>query len=126
MDAVYNHAECDLHSTVTHRFWLEFLMLECAQAAAGFFVRKILSYAPLVLDLQSPDPSRRSIALGALTEHPQEFLEPVILKLSQDPATMSAVIVGLKKLERIRPNEDWPNSATPNTTNPCGSPPQSL
>jgi hypothetical protein len=55
-------------------------------------------YAPLVADIQSPDARRRSTAVNALTEHPPEFLEPVILQLSQNPATMSASIEGLKKL----------------------------
>jgi HEAT repeat protein len=34
----------------------------------------------------------------ALTEHPRDFLEPVILELSQNPETTSASIEGLKKL----------------------------
>lgn len=55
-------------------------------------------YTPLVADLKSPDPRQRWLALMAITEHPQDFLEPVILKLSQDPQTMSASVTGLKKL----------------------------
>lgn len=56
------------------------------------------NYARVVADLQSPDARRRSMALIALTEHPQDFLEPVILKLSRNAGTMSASIEGLKKL----------------------------
>jgi len=55
-------------------------------------------YAPLLEDLQSRDPRRHSLALGAITQHPQEFLEAVILNLSQDPQTISASITGLEKL----------------------------
>jgi len=55
-------------------------------------------YAPLLSDLQSTDPQKHWLALMAITEHPQGFLEPVVLKLSQDPQTMSASITGLKKL----------------------------
>jgi hypothetical protein len=55
-------------------------------------------YAALVADLQSPDAPRRSMAMVALTDHPQEFLEPLILELSQSPGTMSASVKGLKKL----------------------------
>lgn len=55
-------------------------------------------YAPLIAELQSTDPQQRWLALKAITEHPQDFLEPLILKLSQDPQTMNASITGLKKL----------------------------
>ena len=55
-------------------------------------------YAPVVADLQSRDPVRHWLALSAITQHPQEFLEPVILKLSRDPQTMVASITALKKL----------------------------
>jgi hypothetical protein len=55
-------------------------------------------YAPLVADLQSRDSLRHFVAVSAITQHPQEFLEPVILNLSQAPQTMSASITGLKKL----------------------------
>jgi hypothetical protein len=55
-------------------------------------------YAPLVTDLQSRDAMQRALAASAITQHPQNFLEPVILKLSQDPATTVASITGLKKL----------------------------
>jgi HEAT repeat protein len=55
-------------------------------------------YAPLIADLQSPDARRSSIARMALTEHPQRFLEPLILKLSQSAATMNISIEGLRKL----------------------------
>ena len=36
--------------------------------------------------------------LAAFTEHPQKFLEPVILKLSQMPLTIHASTEGLKRL----------------------------
>jgi hypothetical protein len=55
-------------------------------------------YAALVADLQSPDGPRRSMALMALTEHPRDFLEPLILELSQNPGTRSASVEGLRKL----------------------------
>jgi len=55
-------------------------------------------YAPLVADLQSPDARQRWLAVSAIMEHPQPFLEPVILKLSQEPQTMSISVTGLKKL----------------------------
>lgn len=55
-------------------------------------------YAPLVADLTSLDPKRHWLAVRALTDHPQDFLEPVILKLSQEPQTMSSSISGLEKL----------------------------
>jgi hypothetical protein len=55
-------------------------------------------YAALVTDLQSPDGPRRSMALMALTEHPRDFLEPLILELSQNPGAVSASVEGLKKL----------------------------
>ena len=55
-------------------------------------------YAPLLADLKSPDPERHWLALEAITEHPQAFLEAVILELSQKPQTMSISIRGLKKL----------------------------
>jgi len=55
-------------------------------------------YAPLVADLQSRDLLKHELAVGAITQHPQEFLEPMILKLSEDTQTMGASITGLKKL----------------------------
>jgi hypothetical protein len=59
-------------------------------------------YAPLVAHLQSRDPLQRALAASAITQHPQEFLEPVILRLSRDPQTMVASITGLKKLGTVR------------------------
>lgn len=55
-------------------------------------------YAPLVAELKSPDPELHGLALEAITQHPQAFLEPVILELSQEPQTMSISITGLEKL----------------------------
>jgi HEAT repeats len=55
-------------------------------------------YAPVVADLQSRDLMQHGLAVSAITQHPQEFLEPVILKLSRDPQTMVASITALKKL----------------------------
>ena len=55
-------------------------------------------YAPLIADVKSPDPAERWLAVRALTDHPQDFLEPVILKLSQEPETMSISVRGLEKL----------------------------
>ena len=59
-------------------------------------------YAPLVAHLQSRDPLQRALAASAITQHPQEFLEPVILGLSRAPQTMVASITGLKKLGTVR------------------------
>jgi PBS lyase HEAT-like repeat len=61
-----------------------------------------VDYAPLVADLQSREPEQRTLAASAITRHPQEFLEPVILRLSLDAQTMSASITGLKKLGTVR------------------------
>jgi HEAT repeat protein len=55
-------------------------------------------YGALVADLQSPDLGRSSMALMALIEHPRDFLEPVILEMSENPRTMSMSVEGLKKL----------------------------
>lgn len=55
-------------------------------------------YAPLIADLESRDSQQYVLAVGAITEHPQDFLEPLILKLSQETRTMRASITGLKKL----------------------------
>ena len=55
-------------------------------------------YAALVDDLRSTDLGRSSMALMALIEHPRDFLEPVILELSENPRTMSMSVEGLKKL----------------------------
>ena len=59
-------------------------------------------YAPLVADLKSLDPEQHWLAVRAITDHPQRFLEPVILKLSQEPQTMSLSVTGLEKLETDR------------------------
>jgi len=55
-------------------------------------------YAPLIAQLHSHDLTQHWLALSAIAQHPQEFLEPVILKLSRDPETMAASNTGLKKL----------------------------
>ena len=55
-------------------------------------------YVALVADLQSRDARQHWLAVSAITEHPQPFLEPVILKLSHEPQTMSISVAGLQKL----------------------------
>jgi hypothetical protein len=55
-------------------------------------------YAPLIANLAAVDSQQSNLALSAITQHPQDFLEPVILKLSQETGTMAASITGLKKL----------------------------
>jgi hypothetical protein len=59
-------------------------------------------YAPVVADLRSRDLVQHGLAVSAITQHPQEFLEPIILKLSRDPQTMVASITALKKLATDR------------------------
>ena len=54
--------------------------------------------ASLVAELESPDPQQRWLAATAITQHPQGFLESVILRLSRRPETINASITGLQKL----------------------------
>ena len=56
------------------------------------------AYRPLVLQVRSPDPAVRQLALTAITQNPPAFLEPLLLGVADDPHEAGAVIPGLARL----------------------------
>jgi hypothetical protein len=89
------YADDGSHAVINQQDVSEAFTLDIVEAKQS---EQEADYAPLVADLKSLDPKRRWIALRAITEHPQGFLEPVILKLSQEPQTMSISVSGLENL----------------------------
>jgi hypothetical protein len=55
-------------------------------------------YQPILNDLASSDASQKFLAMEAVTDYPQPFLEDVILKMSENPQTTQNAISGLMKL----------------------------
>ncbi len=59
-------------------------------------------YAPILRDLNSPDPETSWLARCAVVDNPPPFLENVILALADDPQTTTYSISGLERLATPR------------------------
>jgi HEAT repeat protein len=56
------------------------------------------AYDPFLRVLRSPDSAVKDLAIEAVTQNPPPFLEPVILRLADDPRTAAASVAGLERL----------------------------
>jgi hypothetical protein len=57
----------------------------------------VRTYQPVLNDLASSDAHQKFLAIQAVTDYPQSFLQDVVLKMSENPQTANAAISGLKK-----------------------------
>ncbi len=60
------------------------------------------AYAPILRDLNSPDPETSWLARSAVVQNPPRFLEDVVMALAEDPQTAAASVSGLKRLATPR------------------------
>ncbi len=59
-------------------------------------------FAPILRDLESPDPETSQLAHSAVLQNPPRFLENVVLALAEDPQTSAASVSGLERLATPR------------------------
>lgn len=60
------------------------------------------AYAPILRDLNSPDPKTSWLARSAVVQNPPRFLENVVLALAEDPQTAAASVPALERLATPR------------------------
>jgi len=62
----------------------------------------VAAYQGVLRDLSSAHAGEEWLAIQAVTDYPQPFLEDVVLNLSKNPQTAQAAIGGLRKLNTVR------------------------
>jgi HEAT repeats len=92
--AVYSHAVYDQGQVVaTQEIESDFVI----SLEPGTPSELAAVYEPFLRALKSPDWELKGLALEAVTQNPPPFLEPVVLRLADDPGTAAASIAGLKR-----------------------------